>query len=260
MTKPTSAAAFPYIRPLDKVFLVVEVDLMRESIDARRTTVVDVDESKLVLAQTDPRITGDMEGRQVEVAFFPPPDPACPPTVQAPCGFSATILSVRRDYPLGPGRGIQDAVVTTPPAGECRTTAIRMQVRAQVKADHGLHVAVPDMEEAKLMDISGGGVLLSLPKRQDTAKGCSIAFTLFFIDGQSIPLEGEIRWTAPDARPGFILAGVKFRNLAVRNARFLCRMTQRMLSPVAQVVLSPEGETQVQMTEVFGGHGKTQLT
>ncbi|WP_449242816.1 PilZ domain-containing protein [Desulfovibrio sp.] len=251
-----NTAAPGALRPGDRVFLVVSVDPMRDRVDARRAEVLERRPDMLVVGQPDPAVPRSMLGSVLEVAVFPPAPPG-ESTCALPLGYNARLLRIFPSYPPsgGKGRPVAALGLTPPPSAEgWRPTAIRMQARARISPEDGLTVAVSGREEAELLDISGGGALLSLSG--EAAKDKLVKLELIFPDEGRMPLAATIRWTATDpGREGRSLAGVQFKGLTIQESRFLSRLAQQILAPCKTSLKSPGSNKTVPWPTTFKRHG-----
>lgn len=244
-----------HFQPGDKLFLVVSRDILRDRVDVRHTTVLDQSPQALVVRQPETPLPKSHLGKTVEVAYFPEAKPA-EATCLMPLGYDARVLRFHAGYrdPKG-GRSVP-ALSLTPPVEVWRETSIRMQVRAPVKPEHELTVSIPGAEGALLLDISGGGALLSLPARK-AQKGGQLQLALVFPDGDLLELCAEIRWTANDpSLRGHRVAGVQFQRLAIPVARFLARLAQQLLNPTPGPVKALGSQRTMPWPTTFKCHGR----
>lgn len=255
MKHTRSIAPGPAFQPGDKLFVVISRDILRDRVDVRRTTVLDRSSQALVIRQPEPPLPEQFLGQDLEVAYFPAARPADAARL-LPLGYEARVLGFHGSYqPAGGGSGVP-AVSLTPPAGIWRETSLRMQVRAPVKPEHGLSVSIPGVEGALLLDISGGGALLSLPSRA-VRKGAVLNLALVFPDGDRLEVPAEIRWTARDpAIRGHQVAGVQFRRLSIPVARFLARLAQQLLNPTPGPAKGLGTQRTMPWPTTFKSHGR----
>lgn len=241
------------LRAGDRVFLVVSLDVKTDKVDARKAVVLDQRPDMLVVGQPDPALPKNMVGKTLEVAVFPPAPPgttAC----SLPVGYHAKIVKFFPGYP-GVKSGFVPALGLTPPRGSWHQAIIRMHVRAQVQPEHGLGVEIANAEQASIVDISGGGALLTI-KGMSLCAGRVLNFNLVFPDGGTMALESEIRWTAPAPDPeAGTLAGVRFRKLTVTESRYMARLAQQILSPCQTILKSPGTQKTMPWPTTFRTHG-----
>ena len=138
------------IRPGATVKLVVEVDPQTERINARNSTVYDVDGERLVLAQTEPPIGDSMLGKEITVTYL-----AREKNGPVRYGFPAVITGLIDDYTLMSTREVR-AVAVRKRTGPVPYN-IRMYYRVEPTARSGLDMSI-HAKKVNILDISLGGV------------------------------------------------------------------------------------------------------
>ncbi|EPR43376.1 hypothetical protein dsx2_2420 [Desulfovibrio sp. X2] len=130
-----------------RLLLIVEEDLLRETIDAREVAVVDMDAQRLELSQPEPPLPSSAAGRVMEIAAPPLPDEG---GAARPLGYHARLLEVNAE-----------SLVVSPPSG-VRETSLRTVHRLPVRREWGLVLRLEGIGRVRLVDISARGALAAL--------------------------------------------------------------------------------------------------
>ncbi|MDR1394996.1 MAG: hypothetical protein LBK52_02330, partial [Deltaproteobacteria bacterium] len=101
------------LKPNIRIDLILDVDLINDRIDVRNGTVYEISEKQLVLSQTDPLMTRNMVGREVEVTFVGR-EPVSGEVMR--WGWSGKITGIS-DYKLSGNETVQAIFLSAPKPG-----------------------------------------------------------------------------------------------------------------------------------------------
>jgi len=171
------------IKPGSNIRLVTEIDLARERIHVKSTTVYDVNGSFIILAQTDPPVLKSMLHKEVIVTYLKREKEG-----MARYGFPATVMDFVDNYKLSDSQ-VAKAVIVSAKA-DATPYSIRMFFRVEPTTRSNLTMTV-EHAEVNIIDISLGGVKFShdrrLPLNPNTVVEVSIG-----IDGKTHQLQARI--------------------------------------------------------------------
>ncbi|MEW6185000.1 MAG: PilZ domain-containing protein [Thermodesulfobacteriota bacterium] len=141
------------LRPGMAISLVVNSNAIREINDIRSSTVYDQEGKKLIIAQTEPMMLSDYEGKPVTVSFLTQ-EKGNPVRY----GFQAKVIKLLRDYSLNPSQQVPAIALVQRSLTEQYN--LRMFYRIQPPSDFGLWLSVFD-QPVNIIDISIGGAIVS---------------------------------------------------------------------------------------------------
>lgn len=178
------------LRPGRNVDLVVHLDLERDIIDTRSTTIHDISaKGMLILAQTSPPLGPSAKGKRVEVTFLGQYQDV-PGGRWLRVGYVTTILGVLQDYQVGPGRKESVIVVAGPQA--LKEFTLRLHYRLEPPVDRDLILYMePEHQEVPIVDISAGGVRFSHSSSWSFSVGYRLNFTIISEWGR-LSLKGKV--------------------------------------------------------------------
>lgn len=182
------------IRPGMSVSLVVNSNVLREINDIRNSTVYDQEGRKLIVAQTEPRLTNESVGKTIVVSFI-----AYDQGKPMRFGLQAKVTELLPAYPLNPTQ-------TVPAVGLVQKSSpepynLRMYYRVQPPGDFGILMYLYD-HPLSIINLSLGGALVSAPLKPTPdfkyEIGGLIRLTMD-IDSERFHLQAKIkRLTAPE--------------------------------------------------------------
>jgi len=221
------------LRPGEQVFVVLHKDPLRERIDVRVSRVLDMEEGVLFLAQTDPPISREQGGAQVEVAVLAQAEDES----MRPIGYVARLLDVRGDFPAAKGEA-QALAISAPAPGDFFETSLRMHYRVPVDEEMGVVIRLEDFEEPELLDFSAGGARVRLKSAEPAATGLEVGqavpFRLLFLGSGYAAGDGVVRSLERSGDGAKITIGLFFTNMEIRDIRYLERMVARTVSACRQ--------------------------
>ena len=193
--------------PQTKLDLIVNIDMVREQIDVRSTTIYDLDYKKyIVVGQTNPPILKSMVGREIEASFLYRNKQS---GQRRRIGFHCKILKYLTDYTIRPGVSDQ-AVVLSFPHGGLKETSVRLHYRVEPRSEDNISVVLPTVEgELHLLDLSLGGMLVSYRGRQEFKRGLVIPID-FTVESRQFRLKGEVVRAFERDGSKLIFLGVNF--------------------------------------------------
>lgn len=218
------------LRPRDKLFLVVTLDLIRERIDVRTTFVHELTPTRIVVAQTEPPVQANIFGREIEAAFF-----GLDKSLKRPLGFVTAVRELLPAYALPEGGGTVEALALDLPQDAAKPTNLRLHCRLQANDELGITMKIRGAPETLLEDISAGGALVSLPRGPRYALGERLNFRLFFRGGDVIKGHADVRDAfvrpsqAGDTESCGAVVRLKFLNMDTADARLLDRTLNRAM-------------------------------
>ncbi len=215
------------LRPQTHLDLIFDVDLLKDYIDVRGSTVMDITPKWIVASQTDPPILKSMVGRSLEATFVRR-DPVTSELVR--WGWRCQIEELILDYKLREDSRdtVQALAISLPAAGGLAETNARMDYRLSIGSDKKISIQThPSFGRVSLVDFSAGGVLIGVPKPPQAKVGMKLWFTLFFpaqaAPGQqtSINGEAEVVWVTDGEGEPMAKVGLKFLDLDLSATRSL---------------------------------------
>jgi len=217
-----------------QVFLVLHKDPLRERIDVRVSSVLQLEGDVLFVAQTEPPVRHDQGGQQVEVALLVRSDDEA----RRPLGYVARLLDVREDYPSDEGQG-QALALSAPNTGDFFETSLRMHYRVPVEEDMGVSIRLEGFEDPELLDFSAGGARVRIAAGPegllpDIDLGQAIPFRLLFLGSGYAAGDGVVRSLEFGENNESITVGLFFTNMEIRDIRYLERMVARTVSSCRQ--------------------------
>jgi hypothetical protein len=181
------------IKPGSNIKLVTEVDLARERIHVKSTTVYDVNGAFITLAQTDPPVLKSMLRKEVVVTYLKRSTNG-----MVRYGFPATVMEFIDNYTLSKSQEVRALVVSG--RAEAAPYNIRMFFRVEPTGQSNLSMTV-EHKEVNVLDISLGGVKFSHDRRL-VLNPNSIARITIGIDGKIHDLQARIlrTWESDNER------------------------------------------------------------
>ena len=143
------------IRPGLSTRIVTDVDVTREKILVKGSTVYDVQEPAIILAQTDPPILKSMLHKEVTVTYL-----VKEKDDMARHGFAAVLVEFI-DYSLNSGQQVKALVVRR--TGPEKPYSIRMSYRVSPTGRSSIAMSV-FANKVNIIDISVGGVKITYSK------------------------------------------------------------------------------------------------
>lgn len=237
MAKKTKKTAIPFDRvvlPNSRVDLIVSSDLMTDRIDVRAVPVLDVNDSSVVVGQSEPPLLKSIVGRAVEATVI---HHDVVSNDISRWGWSAEITEFTPEYRLSrqgeEPRTVQAFTLSVPAGRQLKHTNVRMSYRIEHGRDRNITVQTrPSFGRASLLDFSAGGCRLGFPARGPAKEGMELWFAIFFPpdtpEDSPVTVNGEaevVRVTYDDDDLAFRRAkvGLRFTNLDISSARALQR-------------------------------------
>jgi hypothetical protein len=178
------------IKPGSNIRLVTEIDLARERIHVKSTTVYDVNGSFIMLAQTDPPVLKSMLHKEVIVTYLNHGKNG-----MARYGFPAKIMDFVDNYKLSQSQEVRAVLVSK--KGEPTPYSIRMFFRVEPTSQSNLTMTV-EYNDVNVLDISLGGAKFSHGRRLLLNPNTIVGITIG-IDGKIHQLQARIlRTWEPD--------------------------------------------------------------
>jgi hypothetical protein len=170
------------------ISLVVNSNAIREINDIRSSTVYDQEGKKLIIAQTEPMLLSDYQGKSITVSFL----------IQEKgnpvrYGFQAKIVKLLRDYPLNPSQQVPAVALVQRSLPEQYN--LRMFYRIQPPSEFGLWMHIFD-QPVSIIDISIGGAIISASS--EISAGCKFEIegllnVSLVIDDERFELQAKIK-------------------------------------------------------------------
>lgn len=160
-----------------KALLVVDEDLLREVVDVRDIVLKSADAGGVVFSQTEPPLSGDAAGREMEIVVLPLPEEA---REARPLGYRARLRET------GP-----DSLAFFPPVG-VHDVSLRSVHRLEVKPEWKLWLRLDDLGGAELLDVSSRGAL-AVVAGSGPEQGTRLRFTLGQADDWEISGTATVR-------------------------------------------------------------------
>jgi hypothetical protein len=207
------------IRLGQSVKIVLDIDHIRETTDVRNSTVFDVTEKKLIIAQTRPPISKNEVGKAAIVTYLAKKEEKSPRY-----GFNATVLEVIDKFELSAGnfaRAIALSRKSSPTEYNLRSF-----FRLGPPSYAGLEMHVR-RKPVIVLDISLGGVKISHNRSLEFEEGKTVTISLS-IDGQVFELKAVVlrTWAPIETRLvktlefvalGFMDTTMQFKNILGRK-------------------------------------------
>jgi hypothetical protein len=206
------------IGPGSNVDLILEMDLLGETIDVRRANIYDVEGDRFILSQTTPPVRASDVGKDARLTRLIQKG-----SQLVRLGFSGKIFEIIRDYPLNASRTVQAlGLRKTSPFD---TYNLRMHYRVRPGADWSARIEV-GKATVNLLDISLGGASFSHNGKDSFEHGRIVQVTYTDPDGKQHPIPAEVKrvWIPQDARhTGLEFVAVRFTHLDKELERELGR-------------------------------------
>jgi hypothetical protein len=212
------------LQPNTRIDLILDVDLINDRIDVRNGSVYEITDRQVIISQTDPLMTRNMIGREMEVTFVGR-EPLSGEILR--WGWNGKITGIS-DYKLNQGETVQAIYLSAPNAGEINETNARMDYRLTIVSNDHISIQThPSFGRVVLFDFSAGGVLIGVPAPPQATLGMRLWFTLFFPNfmsqGAQTTINGEAEVVRINYAPGDKMAklGLKFHELDLNATRSL---------------------------------------
>jgi len=215
------------LRPQMRLELIFDVDLIKDSIDVRSATVLDLSEEHLIISQATPPVLKAMVGRSAEATFLRR-DPLTGDIIR--WGWPTQIKKIMANYKPRPDEApaMTALVISRPSEGGLTETNARMDYRLNITDDRKISIQThPSFGRVSLLDFSAGGVLIAVPQPPRAQVGMRLWFTLFFpvlnAAGQPTTINGEaevMRVSQEEGEQG-ARVGLRFLDLDLSATRAL---------------------------------------
>lgn len=215
------------IRPGQKVDLILDTDMDKDSIDTRPSIIQEVDpKGRLILDQTFPRISRAKKGENIEVTFLTKQQVEIDARWMR-VGYKTPVLGLLEDFQLGPN--LRESVVVVAGPKELKKFTLRLHYRLAPPKDRDLRLYIwPDRTKVTLSDVSSSGVKFMHPRIWTFSVGHPISLALVS-GGQTLVLEGRV------VRSGEVRSGAgKGNGVTAVNFSFTSQESQRKLSALLQ--------------------------
>ena len=190
------AAIDQLLRPGTKLELIFDVDLIRDFIDVRTSTVLDMADDHIIISQASPPVLKSMIGRSPEATFVRR-DSVTGEIIR--WGWRTKLEEIIENYKLHThdAQTITALVISSPAIGGLTETNARMDYRLSTTDDRKISIQThPSFGRVSLLDFSAGGVLIGIPRPPQAQVGMKLWFTLFFpvlgSAGQPTSINGEV--------------------------------------------------------------------
>jgi hypothetical protein len=202
------------IRPGQSIRIVLNIDHIKEMTDVRSTTVFDIIQKRLIIAQTYPPILKSKIGNAVIVTYL-----ANGKTGLVRYGLDATILELLSDYRLSAGNITRAAVLLR--KSEAVEYNLRFFFRVEPPGSSGLTLSVY-RKPVNILDISIGGAKISHDRsvKFETGKIMTVSLS---IDGEKFEVNATVirTWAPEEARMvkslEFVALGFVYTNMHLKN-------------------------------------------
>ena len=232
--KGTTGAGLPGLRPGSSVGIVVSIDEVRETVDVRSSSVYDISEKEIILAQTDPKVGKDLLGKRVHVTYM-----AKRGNNTLRCGFPARITDLIEDYRLSSTITTQALLLIHAE----RPEAYNLRMFHRVEPPRALNLtASVNGQEAIIVDLSIGGIQISHTTPYEFKQGSTVKVGLS-IDKNDFKVPGVIRriwWRSAvrERKTSLEFVAIEFQNMDRKVADLLGRKVR-------------EAERLIRLKEIF---------
>lgn len=213
------------LRPRMRLELIFDVDLIKDSIDVRTATVLDISAEHVTTSQAAPPVLKALVGHSAEATFVRR-DPLTGDLIR--WGWQTQIKKIMANYKPGDAPAMTALLISRPAAGGLTETNARMDYRLNTTDDRKISIQThPSFGRVSLLDFSAGGVLIAVPKPPQAQVGMRLWFTLFFpvlnAAGQPTTINGEAEVMRVSQEEGEQTArvGLKFLDLDLSATRAL---------------------------------------
>jgi hypothetical protein len=202
------------IKPGQSIRIVLNIDHIKEITDVRSSTIFDVVEKKLIIAQTYPPILKSKVGKAVIVTYL-----AKGKDGLVRYGFDATILGLISNYELSAGNATRAAVLLR--KSEPVEYNLRFFFRVEPPSTSGLALSVY-RKPVNILDISIGGAKISHDRSLKLEAGKIVTISLS-IDGEDFEVNASVirTWAPEEARMvrslEFVALGFVDTNMHLKN-------------------------------------------
>jgi hypothetical protein len=202
------------IRPGQSIRIVLNIDHIKEMTDVRSTTIFDIVQNKLIIAQTYPPILKSKIGNAVIVTYL-----ANGKSGIIRYGFDANILKLLSDYRLSAGNITRAAVLLR--KSEPVEYNLRFFFRVEPPSSSGLALSVY-RKPVNILDISIGGAKISHDRSVKFEAGKIMTVSLS-IDGENFEVNATVirTWAPEEARLvkslEFVALGFLYTNMHLKS-------------------------------------------
>jgi hypothetical protein len=189
--------------------IVLDTDLRREITDVRSSTIYDIADTRLIIAQSDPPIPKNLLNKPATITYLVEEN-----TVSVRYGFEAVFTGFITDYKL-PSSQVTEAIkilrISNP-----EQYNLRLLYRVEPPSGSGIEVFI-DGNKTNILDISIGGCKISLNGLYSPEAG-AIVKAMLMIDGSRFEVDATIvrKWQLDDAS---MATGLDFVAMEFINVR-----------------------------------------
>jgi hypothetical protein len=181
--------------------IVLETDLQKGRVVARKALVYDVMDRLYIISQTSPPLYGRHIGVQVNASYLIAEGAKTDKKKVVRVGFPATVLELIKEYPLSASSIVPAFVLKQ----EGEPTGINLRMHYRVKPTAGSEVTLlANGEKVHLINISIGGVQFSHRRTEPPLEYGKVALSLLF-EGRTFNIDGQIiRINNPVETAGYV--------------------------------------------------------
>ncbi len=162
MPDDPSALFYARLEQAGRLLVVVDEDLLHETVDVREAALVSAAADRLACSQTEPPLPPGSAGRELELVALPL---AREPAGAGPVGRRAVL------------REAAAAALVFVPCGAARAVSLRTLHRRPVRPEWGLRLRLEGCADIRLLDVSARGVLAAT-REAAPAPGQRLRFAL----------------------------------------------------------------------------------
>jgi len=228
--------------PGTQVELIFDVNLIKDFIDVRTATVLEMVDDYIIITQASPPVLKSMVGSSPEATFVRR-DSVTGEILR--WGWRTQIEEIVENYRPKPiddlphddlphdsqphdEQPMTALIISCPSVGGLTATNARIDYRLNTSDDRKISIQThPSFGRVSLLDFSAGGALIAIPRPPQATVGMKLWFTIFFpgltSDGQPTIVTGEakvMRVTIEEDEPT-ARAGLKFLDLDLAASRAL---------------------------------------
>lgn len=204
------------IRPGLGVDCIVNIDLIKETIDVRRAIIYDLESDRYILSQTTPTLKSYNLGKRIFITYL-----SRQQNQFIRFGFSGRVLDIVRDYPLSSSQTV-NAVIIKKNSG-FDSYDLRMHYRLKPGADCPFSLEM-DSHSIHLLNISLGGALFSHNNARPMEPSQLITVIYRDEEGIKYPIMAKIKRVSPSSSIGIgnlEYVAVQFTNRGIELSRSL---------------------------------------
>jgi hypothetical protein len=204
------------IRPGSGVDCIVNIDLIKETIDVRRAIIYDIEADRYILSQTTPTLKSYNLGKRIFITYL-----SHQQNQFIRFGFSGRVLDIVRDYPLSSSQTVH-AVIAKKNSG-FDSYDLRMHYRLKPGADCPFSLEM-DTQSIHLLNISLGGSMFSHDNTRPMEPSQLITVIYRNEEGTKYPIMAKVKRVSPPADAGLSnleYVAVQFTNKGIELTRSL---------------------------------------